>query len=111
MENKVKRDDAMKAFMTNPPTYDDQATVAKGFELDAPSKEAAAEAGEEAGEKKEAAAIQLSASPDNKAGPANQADLSFQKAIKVAHAAVARQQNREAEWNAEHSGNLADAAS
>lgn len=78
MENKVKRDDGMKAFMVNPATYDSQAEKAKGFELDGPSKEAAAEAAdpkEEAQEKnaglKEAAALQLFASPDNKAGPAN----------------------------------------
>lgn len=55
MENKVKRDDGMKAFMVNPATYDSQAEKAKGFELDGPSKEAAAEAAdpkEEAQEKK-----------------------------------------------------------
>ena len=56
MKNKNLRDDAMKAFMTNPETTDDQAGVAKGFELDSASKEAAAEADDPA-EKKEAAAV------------------------------------------------------
>ena len=83
MRNKFARDDAMKTWMTNPTSYDDQAGVAKGFELDSASKEAAAEEkGDAAAEGKgESAAVQLWGSGDE-AGPANQADKSFQVAIK-----------------------------
>lgn len=73
--------------MVNPASYDDQAGVAKGFALDSASKEAAAESDE--GGKGEAAAVQLSGADDG-AGPANQADKSFQTAIKQAHATVAK---------------------
>ena len=54
-ENELLRDNAMKTWMTNPASYDDQAGVAKGFALDSASKEAAAEADE--GGKGEAAAV------------------------------------------------------
>lgn len=74
MTNKFKRDDAMKTWMVNPPSWDDQAGIAKGYELDGPSKEAA----------KEDAAVQLDGA-DDKAGPANQADKTFQVNIKKSH--------------------------
>jgi len=89
----------MKAFYVNPTTYNSK-PLAPGFgEQDKPDTAKAAKAGKD-DKADDSSNIQLSGEP-------GQANVSFERDIKVAKAVAAEQQRYEKEWDAQHKASTA----